>query len=403
MDIGSIETGIRKHRRRRKWRRPGRPAITTRLSRYLMAEIAGPAILAMLVIAFVGVGNELRERAEVIEVGLISAWDLGRLVLYFMPTLITYIVAVTYMIGILMAFGALNQSNEFVAMKAAGIPLRQLVVPVILWGGVLSIFCFVLQDRVQPWAWKRVNTLLYEELPQRATLEVLPVGVMHQFGNSRAYIGGRDLATKTLYDITIIQPEPDRKSTVFYAKSAQFVREPSGMKLVLHDAHCLFPTSQDMYGRSKLDNYSLPLPSPESLKAPSLRRTLHLSELFDEEKALLVSHQEARANNFSAEEQTHRKTELLRMRNEIAERITLPLAVLAVSFVAAPLAVRSQRGGRSYSFAIGFVVILAFYLLQTMLESGSLKSMSEIMVRGLLPIVLFTAIGIWATWRVDRV
>jgi hypothetical protein len=68
----------------------------------------------------------------------------------------------------------------------------------------------VLQDRVQPAAWKRVNALLYEELPQRATLEVLPTGVMHEFGGLRVYIGGRDLASKTLYNIDIIQPQDGR-------------------------------------------------------------------------------------------------------------------------------------------------------------------------------------------------
>ncbi len=368
-----------------------------------MTEIAGPAILAMLVIAFIGVGNELRERSEVIEVGLIRPWDLARLVFYFMPTLVSYIVAVTYLIGILMAFGALNQSNEFVAMKAAGIPLRQLVVPVIVWGGVLSVCCFALQERVQPWAWKRVNALLYEELPQRATLEVLPVGVMHKFGDLRVYIGGRDLATKTLYNIDIIEPLPDGKSKVFYAKSAQFIREASGMKLLLRDAHYLLPTNQDVVGRSKLDNYAFSLPSPDSLKAPSLRRTLHLSQLFDEEKVLLKSYEEAKAERLPLEDQTNRKLELIRMRNEIAERLTMPLAVLAVSFVAAPLAVRSQRGGRSYSFAIGFLVILAYYLLRALLEAGSLKSLTEVMIRAFMPIVLFIGIGLWATWRVDRV
>lgn len=377
--------------------------MTTRLSRYLMKEIAVPALLAMLVIAFIGVGNELRERSEVIEVGLIRAWDLARLIFYFMPTLISYIVAITYMIGILMAFGALNQSNEFVAMKAAGIPLRQLVVPVIAWGGILSVACFVLQDRAQPWAWKRVNALLYEELPLRATLEVLPVGVMHEFGDLRIYVGGRDVASKTLYNIDIIQPTEEGKSKVFYAKSAQFVREPSGMKLVLHDGHFLMPTNRDFVSRNIVDNYPLSLPSPETIKAPSLRRTLHLSELFDKEQVLLKEYEQSIAEDMPAEEQTHRKTELLRMRLEIAERITLPLAALAVSFVAAPLAVRSQRGGRSYSFAIGFVVVLVFYLMRSMLEAGSLKPMSEVMFRALLPIIVFCCIGMWATWRVDRV
>ena len=116
-----------------------------------------------------------------------------------------------------------------------------------------------------------------------------------------------------------------------------------------------------------------------------------------------AKYEEGIGENLPAEEKTKRKVELLRMRLEITERITLPLAVLAVSFVAAPLAVRSQRGGRSYSFAIGFAIILTFYLLRSVLEPTALKPMSEILVRGLLPIFLFSAIGIGAMWRVDRV
>ena len=37
-----------------------------------------------------------------------------------------------------------------------------------------------------------------------------------------------------------------------------------------------------------------------------------------------------------------------------------------------------------------------------MLEAGSLKPMSEILLRGLLPIILFCGIGIWAMWRVEQ-
>jgi hypothetical protein len=41
--------------------------MTTRLSRYVMAEIAVPALLSLVVIAFLAAGNELRERSDVIE------------------------------------------------------------------------------------------------------------------------------------------------------------------------------------------------------------------------------------------------------------------------------------------------------------------------------------------------
>ena len=152
-----------------------------------------------------------------------------------------------------------------------------------------------------------------------------------------------------------------------------------------------------------IDNFPISLPSPDTLKAPSQRRTLRLSELFKEEKVLEADYELGMTSNIPVEERNRRKVELLRMRIEIVERMVLPLAVLAVSFVAAPLAVRAERGGRSYSFAIGFVIVLTYYLLRALLEPTSLKPMSEVVLRAILPVILFSAIGIWATWRVDRV
>jgi len=359
-----------------------------------MREILLPALLAVLIIGFVGVANELRERRVALPLEFISEWDIARLILYFSPTLVVYLVPLAYMMGILLAFGRLAQHNEITAMKAAGIPLKLLVVPVVLVGLLLSVGTFFLQERVQPRAMALANQLLYVELPQRLTLDVLPVGVMNDFGGIRVYFKSRDVASKTFSDIVVVQPQTGR-DWIFYAESAQFVESGEGTRLVLRNGHQIIPQEGDSIMPILFDEQAVDLNSPALRPPPARHRAMALAELFKQEKLSEDRYKAYRTKNNSED--------LRAVRSEISDRITLPMACLAVSLAAAPLAVRAPRSGRSYSFAIGFALLGGYYFMRILLESGGLGSMQEYILRGIAPSAVLCVVGLVALWRVDRV
>ena len=364
------------------------------LTRYTLWEIAVPAVMAIAIIGFVGVANELHEDRENLPLEYITGWDVARLVFYFSPTLAAYIIPITYMLGILLAFGGLAQNNEITAMKAAGIPLKRLVVPVIGVGLALSALSFILMERVQPWAAGKVSHLIFVELPQRITLEILPTGTVKEFGNWRVYFGGRDPETKTLKDVVIRESRSDSE-WVFYAKSARFMDNPGGAQLELTDGRIIRPQQDDTVAPLVFPHWILSVPSKFLQSAPNQRRTLTLSELFTDEKKVEASVQAAPTK--------HNLEDLKKTREEIADRITLPLASFAVCFLAAPLAVRSPRSGRSYSFALGVGIIFVFYMLRMLLSPSELISLDAAILRGLAPSILLMTLGLIVVWRVDRV
>jgi lipopolysaccharide export LptBFGC system permease protein LptF len=374
----------------------GYRVVFDRLTRYCLLEITVPAILAMIVIGFVGVANELRERRGALNDYLeyIGGWDMARLVLYYSPTLIAYLVPTAFMMGILLAFGRLSQNNEITAMKAAGIPLKRLVVPVVIVGALLSVGTFFLQDRVQPRAIERANQLLYAELPQRITLDVMPVGVMNEFGGIRVYFKGRDATSHTLRDIVVVVPQPGR-DTIYSAASAQFVGMGGEARLVLRNCNIFRPQPGDNVTTQYSNNVSVALTAPMLRPAPAQRKAMTVRELVEKEKQS--------ARDYASFNSKSNAEELRTIRTEISERFTMPLACLAVSLAAAPLAVRAPRGGRSYSFAIGIALLGGYYLLRILLEAKSVHPLEDYVVRGLAPNVALGLIGLWALWRVDRV
>jgi lipopolysaccharide export system permease protein len=357
------------------------------LTRYVLREVGAPMILALLVIGFLAVAQKLRQEAQAQSdlLAYVSLTDLALLVFYLLPTLITLIIPTTYMMGILLAFGRLAQNNEITAMRAAGVPLKRIILPVLVCGALLSALSFILQDRVQPAAMARINDLLYTRLPQRVVLDSLEPGIMHdEFGDWSVYFRDRDPKTRTLYGLMVKKPDGDGR-LIFYAESACLTET----ELVMTNPTII---SQQEKGANRFKGISVPLAIPRiaGKKVPGQRRALTLAELLRQEAA-------------QRSEPTISRGDLRKLRWEISDRFCFPLACFAVSLVAAPLAVRSPSSGRSHSFAIGFVILLVYYVLRDVLEPNSLKSMAEVALRSAAPNLVLATAGIWALWRVDRV
>jgi lipopolysaccharide export system permease protein len=365
------------------------------LTRYTLWEVAVPTGLALAVVGFLAVAVELREQFREMPVENLTGMDVARLLMYFLPSLVVFVIPITYMMGILLAFGRLSQNNEITAMKAAGIPLKRLVVPVIMCGALLSAGCFYLQDWVQPIALRRANQLMFVELPLRATLDVLATGRMHEFGGWRVYIRDRDPATRTLKDVEILVPQSDGSVLAYWAESARLIREDNTPKILMSHGHLILPLEGGGATRVVLENAKLSVPSLSARRIRSARRSLPLRALLEEETRLTEEYEKGRTSRS--------KDELRKMRWEVGERIAFPLSCLAVSLLAAPLAVRGHRGGRSYSFAIGFTIIFVYQFTRLVLEPDSLHSLTEAIVRASMPNVLLLVAGVWALWRVDRV
>lgn len=370
------------------------------LNRYVLREVMIPSLLAFALISFLAAGNELRERIDQLPIEHISFLDIGRLTAFFLPSVITYIIPITYMMGVLLAFGRLTQENEIVAAKAAGIPLKRVVVPVLVGGALMSVLSFVIQDRVQPFTFNRAMLMITRELPGRLTLDVLPAGVMHEIeseeGVWRVYIEKKSPDTGTLHNIELLMPRKGGSAWTFFAREAQVATQGEHTEVILRDGYAIYPreNKQELMV-SVFPEFRVPWPKSVPGKMSQQRRTLSLSECLAAEQDL--------ARRYEDQPTVKLEGDLLKMRIEISERFSLPLLCFTVSFLAAPLAARSRHGGRSYSFAIGVAILLVYFPMSIVLEPQSLYGLDMVVLRGMIPNLVLLAAGCVALWRVDRI
>jgi len=84
--------------------------------------------------------------------------SIGTVVLYFIyltPQMLIWVVPLTVLLAILISLGTLTKSNEVLAMKAAGVSLYRLSMPLLFMGLLLSGGLYLIQDFVLPSANQR--------------------------------------------------------------------------------------------------------------------------------------------------------------------------------------------------------------------------------------------------------
>jgi lipopolysaccharide export system permease protein len=365
------------------------------INRYILRQIAVPAMLAVSAIAVVGVSNEIQERVKKLPIAQMTLGDMTRLALYLLPTLIAFMVPITYMLGILLAFGRLSENNEIVAMKAAGIPLRRTILPVVFMGAILSGACLCIQDSVQPWAFRKVMDMMYSELPLRITLDALPTGVMQDYAGWGVYIGKKDIKAGALENIVILKPEEGGGASSYYADSARLISEGDHTKLSMENLRLIPPGESGYVTMLSAPSAWLGIPKIKTERPPFSRRECSIRELMEEERTL--------SDDYKSTQSESARSELVDFRTEIATRLSMPFACLAVTLAAAPLGARARRAGKPYTFAVGFVIILTYYVLTLAAEQKSLLPLGTSIILSWIPNLVVGIAGIVMIWRVDRV
>lgn len=113
--------------------------------------LCGFAMLMLLFTFFELVGDIIRNHTPLTTVGLY--------LLNLAPSMIYTIAPLAVLIAVLVTFGVLNRNSELIAMKATGISLYRLVVPIISIGAILAVSLFLFDEFYLPQANRRQEAL----------------------------------------------------------------------------------------------------------------------------------------------------------------------------------------------------------------------------------------------------
>lgn len=174
-----------------------------RLDRYLVISFIGPFILTFLIVIFV-----LALQFLWVYIDELVGKGLGLGVIFeFMgwasATLTPMALPLATLLAAIMTLGGLGESNELLAMKAAGISLSRIFVPVGIVSGMIVIGAFFISNNLIPVAYEKIYTLREDILATKNEIKI-PVGEFYDgIDGYILRIDSRNDESKMLYNLVI--------------------------------------------------------------------------------------------------------------------------------------------------------------------------------------------------------
>lgn len=193
------------------------------LQTYVLKEHLGPFLVTLSgLTAALLVGNIIKFAELVIAKG-VSVFDILRLLLYLIPSLLSFTIPMACLVSMVMAFGRLSSDYELIAMRASGVAPRRLVIPMLTVALLLSGGVLVLNDRVSPAAHLAFRKQLKSIGVKRPTAYLEAGTFIKEFTPYLIFV--YQVEGRTLSDVRIYEPKTHGPTRTIVASRGEF--EPS--------------------------------------------------------------------------------------------------------------------------------------------------------------------------------
>jgi lipopolysaccharide export system permease protein len=201
------------------------------LRNYILKECLQPFTLSISVLTSVFLLGYLPQLANKVINNGVSLSAMCQVFMYNIPILLGYTLPIACLITVILAFGHMSSENEILAMRASGIHLLRLLVPLVFVGIALCLVDYILNDRVIPNAFDAQTRILQETGSQDPSAMLEPGSFINAFDKYIIFI--YRMEGDLLYGVRIYQPSPNRPTRTIIAQEGEFVHVPGKDQLML--------------------------------------------------------------------------------------------------------------------------------------------------------------------------
>lgn len=285
------------------------------------------------------------------------------------------------LIGSLLGLGNLAANSEFIAMRAAGFSIKDIIFSVLKLGVLLTVLAFFVGEWLVPASDLQARNYL-ATLKNKNIYLVSEAGLWIKQKDNIIHIG-KVWSEEKLSDVTIYSLKTDRSGLEKIMKVDSVIASEQGWQLDrvettrFEEKRVNREAIQQINNADLLDAQILKIAAmkPEQLSGSALRQ--------------IIKHQQENALKSDKFELAYWK------------RFSVPLSTLVMLILAMPFLFSSQRsGGTGQRVFIGIVVGIAFFLLNRVLnELGIVYGIAPV-ISAFLPLFLFLLVSLLVLRRI---
>jgi LPS export ABC transporter permease LptF len=361
------------------------------LTRAIFREILSSALLGTLLFTFV---LFLQRAGRTFELLVRSSATPGTVAYLFgliLPFALTFTLPLGALVGILIALSRMSSDGEIIGMRAAGLPSRRVITPVMAVAGMFLLITAACSLWLTPWSIHQTVKVLNRLAAEELTAEVQPRVFEEQFPNTILYVGD------------VIPGPVERWRNVFLAdlrESAGGQEDRTGPLITLAREAVAVPD----VANNRIQLHLIDASTHHATKDPGV----YINTSFPSGDQVLQAARpnEVRTARPFSEMDTGPLWRAARQSRDAAielhQRFALPFACVLLALVGVPLGASSRKAGKSGAFVI--TVFLAFLYYTGWISGIKLAQQGALPVwlALWLPNLVFAVIGLILCSRLDR-
>jgi lipopolysaccharide export system permease protein len=380
----------------------------TLLDRYIFRSALFACLAAMGVLAFVVAGvNIIRDLINPAMTGQISLPTFIRLVLLMIPYVFSYALPLGMLTGILLTLSRLSADSEITAMRASGVSVGRIALPVVILGLIGATIGLPVNFESMPKAkvqYEREFTLALRANPLNF---IVPKTFIYDFPGFVIYVGGRE--GEEIRDTWIWTLDNEKRAwIVSHAHSGHIAFDEKAFEIILTlrnvqaetmdaklpESFRLHPPNVEVFENSDPTHLPLSQMFSRQLRVPKLLWLTY--EELRREKALRIAAPVAPGG-----EKEHARS-IMDVSLTIMEKFNTALAALSFAIIGVPLGIKVSRRETSANLGIAAGIAVGYYFLTVAV--GWVDRRPELRPDLLIwiPNLLVLATGIILFQRLDR-
>jgi lipopolysaccharide export system permease protein len=320
------------------------------VDRYMTKGFLGPLVWCLLLFTVMAVIIDVFSFIEDIVKYNIPVTSIIAFYVYYCPTIIIQVTPMAVLLSTIYLLSNLHKHNEIIAMKSSGINLWRVLAPLLVIGLLVSVFTYIINDKIIPSSSKISNTIRREELerdkPKEARQKVLQNVAIYGFGNRIVFAKSYDTENRVLSDIIIHEHDinANLKSKITAASGEWTGKNWKFTKVI----------------RYKIDNSGEILQQPEFFEEKILPIRERPSDFANREwKSECVSYAELKRYIRNFKGGSHKFISSLLV--DLHYKVSFCFINLIIILVSAPFALISTRGGVLVGVGMSIAIGLLYY------------------------------------------
>lgn len=360
------------------------------VSRELLVNVSFAIAVLSLVLV---VGNIFRKLLPLLVNHDVPMEYLITFIAYVLPFSLIFTIPWGLLTAILLVFGRLSADNELIALRANGVSVTRVSLPLAGIAIGCTAICLWLNVQVAPAAQERLRSTIFDLATRNPMALFGSDQVIDQFPGRRIYVGKKE--GNKLENITVFEMnEKALPVKVTYARTGMLEADLANKQILMHLYGARY---QERDPKDPFDLHKI----HDGINMVEGTLPISLEELYEKEKkrpsrsALSI---EQLLDQLKSENTRERSAS----RTEINKRFSFPFACIAFAIIGVPLGVTAHRRETSIGFAMGLIVATTYFLFVIIGDTlrGNPHAHPELLVW--FPNVLFIALGVLLFRRLAR-